>query len=122
MYKRGEYFFYHNAASKMFKDKKYIYTYGQSFNKMFYNELEINTWSFSGVLTRKFESKYPTSDQAEVLINGFLSNRSIVEIVFNNADDKTIFLNKFGNNEIKQAIMAISSVDAQLFEDEMVTI
>lgn len=121
MYGLGEYFFYHNASSNMFEKNKATYRKGQAFNNMFYDNLNVTTNNYNNVLVRDYNGcllneKYTTSIQAEIMINGFLSEKNIVEIIFESEADRTLFINNSSFDSIlKEKYLPILKVQPRYF-------
>lgn len=113
---RQVYFFYHNASSGIFNNNKEMYKKGQAFNKMFYDNIRINTSSYENVISRNFDAKFTTSIQADVMINGFLNHNNIVEVIFASKED----FDKAINNPLlsinnKNKLKCISKINNEPF-------
>ena len=114
--KKSEYFFYHNAASYPFREKKYNFKKGQAFNKMFYDNLLIQTSTNSLMFTRNFDAQYTTSNQAEVMIDGILNSNNILEIIFFEKSDLDYVLSANNISEnIRSKIINLSKIDLNPF-------
>ena len=107
-----EYFFYHNAASKIFTKKTIDYKNYRFFNVMFYKKIKelekYRRYNQNGsiyydpsVRDSILKSEYTTSDQAEIMIRNIISPKYIDEIIFYNESDYKKFINFYSDNRFE---------------------
>ena len=96
-------YYYYNAASNTFVDKRKDRSSLQYFNKMFYRKLNVVSNNEKRTVHRSddISLSYTTDEQAEILINKIISPKYIKAIYFRNEEEKLKFLENVDYNLVK---------------------